>query len=89
MYILFFHTIDPNEKGKEDLIPTGLKSLSNSAPNSPFMSSKMGNRPRDAIINRTAIVQPNFSSLNTSKTYTSNKGSFDVKLFRLNLIYIW
>ena len=61
----------------DEVIPPGMKSLSNSAPNSPFTATKMGGHlKKDAttISNRTAVVQPNSSSINVATTITPDIG---------------
>ena len=61
----------------DDTVPQGMKSLSNSAPNSPFMATKMGGHNKkdtNTISNRTAVVQPNSSSINVATTITPDIG---------------
>ena len=62
----------------EDTVPAGMKSLSNSAPNSPFMATKMGGHLKKdvTISNRTAVVQPNSSSINAATTITPDIGTY-------------
>ena len=61
----------------DDTVAQGMKSLSNSAPNSPFMATKMGGHHKKdttTISNRTAVVQPNSSSINVAANITSDIG---------------
>ena len=61
----------------DDTVPQGMKSLSNSAPNSPFMATKMGGHHKKdttTISNRTAVVQPNSSSINVAANITPDIG---------------
>ena len=66
---------DHQSKGYEDAIPPGLKSLSNSAPNSPFLGSRI-NHPKDPTTSKTAAVQPkNSSSATMAQTQNTSKGT--------------
>ena len=74
-----FQITDHPDRGCDDMIPPGMKSLSNSAPNSPFMPNKVGgNRQKEVTAaNRTAVVQPNSSSINMATSITPDIGDID------------
>ena len=75
MYI-YTYILDKTDN-PDDIVAQGMKSLSNSAPNSPFMATKMGGHHKKditTISNRTAVVQPNSSSINVAANITPDIG---------------
>lgn len=74
-YFIPFTKQEQLEGGREDSLPPGVKSLSSSAPNSPLLQCKMVNRPRLQATHRTAVVQPNSSSITMTQKLYPNKSN--------------